>query len=263
MKPLIAVLLLSGVMLFSACCIEDPYENVDNTRFTVTDDFSREFPATEYISLELNAINGPVEVIGIPGAKTVRIWGEKSVSSESYEDADEYMQELKVSINQDGGCIRVRTQQPENTRGRQYRIDYKVRIPENYPVTITMVNGEAYLDNLGKSLHLEMVNGNIVLRNVRGSVNTGITNGNVDVQMVLQPDDRCDIRAVNGKILLSIPPSTSATVTATLTVGAISVNNLTFTAIARTMTTLDGVLGEGQGVINLGTVNGNIELRGE
>lgn len=263
MKSSLFIIPLAGLILFAACCIEDPYENVENTRYTVTEEFSRELAANDYNGLELNNINGPVEVIGIPGAKSVRIWGEKSVSSESYDDADEHLQELLVSIHKDGGRLSVRTQQPENTHGRQYRVDYKVRIPEHWTVSVAMVNGDAYLDNLGKNTQLEMVNGNIVLRNGRGSLNMAITNGNVDAQLLLEAEDHCDIRAVNGKIALSIPAATSANVTATLTLGSILVNNLTFTSLVRTLTTLQGTLGDGHGVINLGTVNGNIELKGE
>jgi hypothetical protein len=263
MKSIIYAILVAGMVLISGCMVDDPFENVDNTRFTASEDFAYEIAADGRAKLELSAINGSVEVIAIPDAKTVRVWGEKSVDSESNADAGEHLEELHISLVENADRISVRTQQPENAHGRVYRVNYLVRIPAGWDVSIAMVNGESYMDNLSGETHLELVNGNVVLRNLYGSLVARVTNGSVDAQMALEPDGRSDIRTVNGKILQSVPKLTSATVAASLVTGTISVHNLDLHNVSRSLIAYQGVLGEGKGEIILQTVNGSIELWGE
>jgi len=255
--------LAAAVALLGGCDIDDPYQNVDNTRYVATDEFEYETPVEGRHALDLNAINGKVEVIAIPGAQTVRIWGEKRVASDSDEDANEHLDNLEVRMIADDERISVRTAQPENTHGRDYRVDYSVRIPAGWAAVIIMVNGAAYLDNLSGDTSIELVNGEVVLRSIYGSLETRVTNGDVDARMVLAPGGRCDLSTVNGRIDLMVPRITSAGVTAGLTTGSISVSNLELHEAVRTKRTLKGVLGDGNGEILLQTVNGSIALNGE
>jgi hypothetical protein len=263
MKIKLSYILILAVALLGGCTIEDPYENVDNTRFVAAEEFEYEVAAVSRFTLELNAINGEVEVIAIPGTKSVRIWGEKRVASESDQDASEHLEDLKVRIIEDTDHISVRTQQPENTHGRVYTVDYNIRIPAEWDVVIALVNGEVYLDNLTGETQLDLVNGDAVMRNLYGSLIARLTNGEIDVEMALANGGRCDLSTVNGRIDLAIPRSTSATVNASLTTGSISLYNLEFDDLNRTKRTLSGLLGDGQGAIVLQTVNGSISLSGE
>ena len=263
MKIKMPYILIVALLLLGGCTIEDPYENVDNTRFVAWDDFDYELTAAGRFALELNAVNGDVEVIGIPESKTVRIWGEKCVASESDDDANDHLEELKVRIIEDTERISVRTQQPENSHGRIYSIDYSIRVPADWDVTVAMVNGKIYIDNLKGETRLDLVNGDAVMRNLFGSLVTRMTNGKADVGMELAAGGRCDVSTVNGRIDLQIPKTTSAKVTAHLTTGSISVYDLEFDDLSHTKRSLTGVLGDGRGEIVLQTVNGDISISGE
>ena len=67
---------------------------------------------------------------------------------------------------------------------------------------------------------------------------------------------------VNGSIVLDIPQNTSADFSASLVNGSISLQNLTLHNRVATSKSLQGRLGDGQGMISLRTTNGNIEVLG-
>lgn len=263
MKTIKWFLLVPGMFLLGGCEIDDPYQNVDNTRYVAYDEFDYETPVADRYIFDLSAINGKVEVIGIPGARSVRIWGEKSVGSESDDDANDHLDDLQVRVVTDADRVSVRTQQPENTHGRNYRVDYTVRIPADWDVVISQVNGEAYIDNLTAATSIDLVNGDVILRSLYGSLTTNVTNGEVDAEMALAPGGRCDLSTVNGRIALTVPKTTSASVNLSLSTGSISVYNLDLQDENRTRRTLKGVLGDGKGEILLQTINGSITLSGE
>jgi len=67
---------------------------------------------------------------------------------------------------------------------------------------------------------------------------------------------------VNGSIVLDIPQNTSAEFFASLVNGSISLQNLTLHNRVATSKSLQGRLGDGQGMITLRTTNGNIDVSG-
>jgi len=67
---------------------------------------------------------------------------------------------------------------------------------------------------------------------------------------------------VNGSIALDIPQNTSADFSASLVNGSISLQNLTLHNRVTTSKSLQGRLGDGQGMISLRTTNGNIDVLG-
>ncbi len=250
------------VLILIGGCVEQPFENVDNTYHSASAEFEFEVPVAAMRRLRLTAINGPVDVVGVKGSRSVQVWGERQVSSDSYRDAKSYLDELKVSQAAGNEELVIRTIQPENTHGRECRVDYHLRVPLDWNVEISNVNGDVFIDGLQGDAHIDLVNGKIRVREFIGSLIAGTTNGPVDVQMQLPENGVCRLATVNGEIDLTIPKATSARFDAALVAGKISLLNLSLTNQTSTRNSLSGTLAEGKGQISLQTVNGNILLEG-
>ena len=96
----------------------------------------------------------------------------------------------------------------------------------------------------------------------RGNLSTEVTNGNLTGGVSLPVDGSCWMNSVNGNITLTVPRTSSAEVTASVTNGTVSVNNLQLLLRTSSWTSLSGTLGDGKGSIQLTTVNGTVVLSG-
>jgi len=250
------------VLSLSSCVVVDPIDHVSDTDFSASATFSFEVPVKNQRCLEIEGINGSITITGKSGISTAQIWGEKSVASDSYEDAEAHLQYLEVQISDKTDKISVETDQPSVTSGRSYQVIYNAIIPADWDVAIENVNGKILIDSLNGDVSVGLVNGDVVLTEISGDIAVCVTNGTVYGKMNLPTNGFCTISTVNGQIQLSIPQTTSATLGAKVTNGTVSVSNLTLNNMVSSQHSMSGVLGGGQGTITVETVNGSITVTG-
>jgi predicted membrane protein len=107
-----------------------------------------------------------------------------------------------------------------------------------------------------------VVNGVVNATEVSGSVNVAVTNGTISGKVFIPENGSCILSLVNGNVSLLVPRTTSATVSATVTLGTVSVSNLPMTYTTNTPVVVTGVLSGGKGSIRLSTVTGVVQLVG-
>ncbi len=255
---------LSSLVALSACDVRviDSDDNVANTNFFAVESFSFEIAVKNQTRLTLNAINGPVDVIGVAGATTAKIFGERRVESESEADAKAHLKELEVRVTDRQDEISVNTIQPDNAHGRNYKVVYHLRLPNTWKFSIDQVNGTVAIDSLNNAVSVKLINGSVQLREIFGSVSTELINGQLTGKLDLPVQGTCKMTTVNGQILLTIPKTTTADFSAAVTNGDINLANLSLQNSVSTPQSLRGKLGDGQGTISLSTVNGNISVSG-
>ena len=236
--------------------------NVDNTNYSASEDFSYRIATGNNTNLRLEAINGNVEVEGVSGIDSVRIWGERKVESESVADAEAHLSELSVEINEHGGQIIMWTDQPEKNYGRNYQVEYNIQVPEDWQLDIEEVNGNINISDMEQSVVAGLTNGNLYLWDISGSVDGELINGNIDSKIVLPAAGVCELSIMNGQIDLMIPQPTSATFLASVMNGEIDLTNISLQNQTVTSTSVVGTLGSGNGKVNLSTMNGNIRVTG-
>ncbi|MCK6561590.1 DUF4097 family beta strand repeat protein [candidate division KSB1 bacterium] len=263
---------------FSACEIDRVVDA--GGQATERETFSFQVEAVNQSRLRVEGINGPVEIVGVPGATTVEIWGERRVTSQSHEDAAAYLRHLEVRVSDSREEVLVKTIQPNDTHGRTLEVVYHLRLPAAWQVQVKNVNGNVRVDSLQQQAKINLANGNVelyeisgtataaltngnlVMRGVHGNVSGELINGNILVETRLVPNGVCELSAVNGIISLQIPKATSAELEAKVSNGTINLSGLTLQVAASSPQTLRGRLGAGEGRIALATVNGNILVAG-
>jgi len=258
----IYILSLFLLIALTACGIFEPSDEVSNTEFVAEEAFSFEVPVNNHILLDLEAINGNIEISGVTDASMVKIWGERRVASESLEDAELYMKELQVRVTDTKDEIFVKTIQPKKNDGRNFVVDYNMTLPQNLELSVENINGKVHIDRVNNRVSVGNVNGQVHLVEVVGSVSVNVVNGQIEAELTLPLDGSIDMRTVNGQIDLDIPEETSARLSAQVTNGNIFVSNLVLDNEVKSRHSLSGTLADGQGMILLRTVNGGIHVSG-
>lgn len=275
--PFAAVLAIT----LAGCDAGNIFDNNDASgNATASETFSFELQVERQNRIELRGVNGNVELVGVPNAQTVQIWGERRVTSRSSADARAYLNNLQARVTDGNDEVLVETVQPDDNHGRQLQIDYHLRVPYTWLTAIHNTNGNVIIDSLGQTVAISLtngnvlaqeingdvsaslINGNVVLNEINGSASALLTNGSINATIILPPRAGCHLNTVNGTITLQIPRDTSAEFTASVANGTISLADLMLQTSVTSPTSTRGRLGEGAGTITLKTVNGDIRVKG-
>jgi hypothetical protein len=285
-KALFKAFALASLCAFSACYInhiEDPSEDASgNARAVET--FSFTANVVNQSRVDVWGINGPIDIVGVPGAAKAEIWGERRVTSRSTEDARDFLRQVQVQF--DAGSVTnvifAKTNQPAETHGRKVEVIYHLRVPGHLAAMVNNVNGNVLIDSLAGAASVELTNGNVNLREFSGNMAVRLTNGNVtltnftgsmftfvslvngniDAGLTLPRQAACELSTVNGTIGLRIPRNTSAQLSAEVANGTINTTGLVILDSSTTPKSVRGRLANGDGRITLKTVNGSIGVTG-
>ena len=272
------------LIVFVAACNDDDDNGyrVDNNDYSASADFAFSFyppyQATDFI---LEAISGQASVQFMPDAvlDSILVWGERRVESESLADAEAHLADLHVLYTEVDNELRFRTDQPDESGGRSYIIEYHIEIPESMSLILSQVNGPVWIHDMANESIVSVVNGSIYLHgsgsatssivngylhfeSFEGSVAGSSVNGGITAEIILPEEGMCDLDVVNGNISLEIPDTTSAEFSANVTNGQIGYTGLVFIDAVISQNSVAGTLGEGEGTIGLSTTNGNITVVG-
>jgi len=233
----------------------------DEQKVEVSASFSRVVPAQGRDRLLLVGINGSALIRGVAGAQEVTIEAVRRVRSHSRWDAEEHLGLLQVQVLTDSENLEIRTQQPGSTGGRGYEVDYDVAIPAHWLVRVVQGNGGVRVWDMGGDAWVENGNGDVVFSGQRGSVHGSVGNGEIRADVDLPPHSQVVLAAGNGGIQLTIPSRASAAFEARVGNGVITVTGLTFSQWVSTSRSAQGVLGSGEGLLDLSVGNGWILVK--
>ena len=233
------VLLCVGLLLWPACDSSDT-DNGGSTDFEAKETFSYTFSARQFNALHLDGISGYVSITGTVAGTAIQISGEKIVASSSIDDATQHLDDLEIVIDESGVTLKVKTEQPDDPRGRNYIVNYTITIPAS------------------KDLKVSNVNGNVELGQLAGKIEVDLVNGSVQCMGSSAPARDVRLSTVNGSIDYGIPVSASARLLATVVNGHISLSNLDISNAQITPTQVSLVLGGGGVNVQLSTVNGDV-----
>ena len=240
----------------------DDGDEVDNQSYSASESFSFNIEINEQDYLRLNTINGDIEITGIDGSESVVITGERIVKSDSRTDAEEHLEFLRVEIEENVSNITIETNQPDKSEGRNYIINYNIEVPSNWQINVNHVNGNLEILNIENDIDASLINGNINLSDISGNVDVSIVNGTFIGDVTIPLNGYCRVNLINGILKLDIPKSTSADFSASVVNGLIRLNDLALENLSTSPHRASGTLGEGEGNIDLETVNGTITVNG-
>jgi len=248
--------------VFGFGCSDNSVNSIHTTDHVASEPFEYSFDSAAHLGINLDGINGNVQISSESGLNSVEISGLRRVGSDSDADAEEYLRLLTVTVSDSGECIQITVDQPSDTEWRSVTVDFDILVPTDYELEINIVNGNVTLDSLNADVQISTVNGNIIFDRINGQCDMQVVNGQISGMMLLPPQGGSAFSVVNGLLNLTIPRTTSADFGASVVNGGISINELVFHDYYETPTSFSGTLGSGDGTIALSAVNGNISVTG-
>jgi len=234
----------------------------DDPKFFANDTFTTEFLLVNHSRIRLETVRGNIEIEGRNDTNSVTVIAQKYVGSDSLEDAEANLNELEIMVTDQNDEVLIQTLQPVNMQSQKYIVDYLIILPTDMAIEVVHTNGDIDIINFENWVTVDSENGNVFLSNISANVIVTIANGNIDSSIDPPLDGEIILSTNNGDIDLSIPSFTSAGFAASINNGSIQTFNLEFDAAVQTIQSLSGTLGDGDGVIDLGSINGNINVVG-
>src|SRR5216684_1509374 len=223
--------------------------------FAISKEFNQSYPLQPGGSLELQNVNGTVDVQG---------WDRNEIEIHAVKTAKHKESDLeRVSIEVDAkpDAVSIATHYPQN-EGVEVAVEYTIHVPRGARVEhIGTVNGTLRIAGVDAAEDLHTVNGNIEVYEGGGNVHAHTTNGNVHLELArVQDNNGSTAETTNGSILLAVPVDIQADLeTRCLNGNFLSELPVTMEGSLRPRE-MHGRLGNGGAPIRLHTVNGGIRV---
>src|SRR6266481_693330 len=205
--------------------------------FAISKEFNQSYPLQPGGSLELQNVNGTVDVQG---------WDRNEVEVHAVKTAKHRESDLeRVSIEVDAkpDAVSIATHYPQN-EGVEVAVDYTIHVPHGARVE-----------------HIGTVNGNIEVFDGGGTVHAHTTNGNVHLELARLPEKTgAFAETTNGSLVLAVPSDMQADVEARCLNGNFSSELPMTMESSQRPREMHGKLGRGGAPIHLRTVNGGIRV---
>jgi len=265
-KTLGVMAVVADLALLMTGCVTGVVDLDDDSNHSgnveVSASFSQTLALGDQTAVRVVGANGTVRIWGILGAEDVVVDAIRRVRSNSRWDAEEHLADVQVATKVLPHEVEIKTVQPNHSDGRTYVVDYEITMPAHLLPTVTNGNGSIRLEGIHADMSVTNGNGTVELIDVTGSSWVSVGNGGIAAWTYLPLGGQIVHAIGNGTIFLSVQPQVSASFGAKVGNGTISVTGLQLQQVVTTPRHLQGILGSGQGLIDLTSGNGQITVQG-
>jgi len=240
---------------------------------TLEETFKKRIPFQEGGYLELKNSNGRVEIKSWDKSE-VEIVAFKRVQAAGKEQAEEWMNNLKIEVTHTSDQIVIETIAPHSMKSgggffnwlfgngmHSYSVEYEIMVPKSIDMNIATTNGKIYCEQIKGRLRLHSTNGKITGREIEGLVRCKSTNGSIDLEFLsVQPDEEINISTTNGSIRLHMPENFGANIDLKTTNGNIDSDYPLTMEKSWSKQHQIGKIGAGGATLVCHTTNGSIHL---
>jgi DUF4097 and DUF4098 domain-containing protein YvlB len=216
--------------------------------------------------------NGRVSVSNVNGSVTVEAWDNPQVKLEAVKisDSRESLSEVEIKVDAQANSFRVEAEyESGRNRGgdknwkiyKKLEVEFRLMVPRTaFLDEIETVNGSVTVSNFTNYTKISAVNGNVNATNLRGTANLSTVNGTVEADFDrLEQGSKISLETVNGRVNLTIPSDSNATMKADTVNGSIKNDfGLPVRKGEYVGKDLYGRIGNGEVQIKLSSVNGGL-----
>jgi DUF4097 and DUF4098 domain-containing protein YvlB len=171
----------------------------------VTEKFAQTYPLDANGSIQIENVNGSVEIVA---------WDRNEVSLEAEKSArsEEGLARMQLRIQSDNRRLSIKTEYEKKWKfwqGMNAQVHYKLMVPAGASLDqIEVVNADIRVEGVKGDLHLAGVNGGIEAEGVAGNGRFTTVNGTIRVAYAAMPaGGRISLGTVNGTCKLQLPAS--------------------------------------------------------
>ncbi len=240
--------------------------NVAAVRSDEVEKFEQSYPLTA---------NGRVNVSNVNGSITVEAWDKNEVKLEYTKIADtkDRLADVEIKIESRADYFSAETDYGDWKRknggdrwrnGGKLNVEFRLMVPRSAILKdVETVNGSVTVSNFTNITRVSAVNGTVIASNLRGSASLSTVNGEVTADFDrLDNSGKISLETVNGRVNLTIPSDSNATVRAESLNGNISNDfGLPVSKGKYVGRDLYGKIGSGEVQIRLESVNGGLAIK--
>ena len=222
-----------------------------------TESFTQTYPLTANGRVNLENVNGSVEIIG---------WDQPSVKLEAVKTgpSKEDLEHIHLRIDSEPDRLSVKTEYDRKTflRSWQGEVRYTLHVPADANLErISAVNAGLLIRDMRGPVQLKTVNGRIEATGLTGAGHFETVNGSMKIQYAgLTGIDELSLRTVNGGCSLTLPKSAAFTVNSSTVNGNVHAEGeLKIEKTSRGH--FRAAAGSGGPVIAFHSVNGDLRIR--
>jgi hypothetical protein len=236
-------------------------------------DFNKTLPLSAHGRLQLDNVNGRIEIAGWDRNEVV-------IKALKHGKTQESVEAIKINVDSSPDRIVIHTVQPSSATGlpsswfwfgRQKdkaSVDYLVEVPHQAHLDkVDSVNGNVVIDGVSGDTEASTVNGSARVRGAADNLKVSSVNGGIDVELAsLHGSQYVSLDTVNGAIEATLPANADARVSADTLNGGIHTEfpRLVVKKEFPVSKHLKGTLGNGSATVKANSINGSIRfLRGE
>ena len=106
--------------------------------------------------------------------------------------------------------ILIRTVQPQNTRGRNFIVNYTITVPDTLELQVSNITGVIRIESIKNTVVVNNITGEIDLDHIVGSVDARVITGVINGRLTVPLDGTLNLSTMTGKIDVDIPSNSSA-----------------------------------------------------
>jgi hypothetical protein len=275
MKTLLFFMLLP--LFIYGCTMEGSIWLGDDVRASEKE--FKNFSSKQIQRVEIINSNGFIKT-DISNDDSIEVIFEKWVTGDDEYDAEDNLDNVKIYTEKDSSTrtLRLVVKYPIHFGG-SYGCDVSISLPSSVSVDLKTSNGSIEVygiendiecqtsngtikieDTKGDAI-LRTSNGKITVNNHYGEIDARTSNGYIDADVKLPKNGDCILRTSNDGITLSIPEDTSAMISASTSNNSVKISDLDVSVSHSEKSSLEGMIGDGKGNIELETSNGSILLK--
>jgi len=223
----------------------------------VTEKFSHTYPLDASGSIQLENVNGSVEIVA---------WDKPEVSLEAEKSANnaEGLGRIHLRIDSTARRLTVKTEYEKKWKfwdNMNAQVHYKLMVPAGVSLDkISVVNAGIHIDGVKGAVELEAVNGNIEAEGLGGPGEFETVNGSIRITYAALPaSGRVNLETVNGTCRLLLPDNAAFDLEADTVNGRVSCD-FPLTLQKSDKRALRGSVNGGGPRVTLESVNGSLTV---
>jgi len=228
-----------------------------------TDEWTHTYPLSAGGEVRIANTNGRIDIEGT-GGSTVEVRAERIARGATDGAARDLLPRITIKEDVSPERVSLETERMSGIMiGVSFEVRYHVKAPKNATITATNTNGQVVLTGLTGKVSARTTNGGVKGDGLTGDVEARSTNGQVAIDLAsVGASNHVTLHTTNGGVVLTLPESAKADLTASVTNGGISVGEFQGIDVTeKSRRRLEARLNGGGAPIELSTTNGGVRIR--
>ncbi|MGD2095780.1 MAG: DUF4097 family beta strand repeat-containing protein [Phycisphaerales bacterium] len=229
-KIFLACFLCLSIFINGCCCID--IGGWPRVKYERTDTLSAPLSPGSILIAATDV--GTIDVTGM-NVTECNVIAEITVKAPTEEEAKETADQIKITLEQNGRTLKVKTVKPRRRKHRSISIDFNITVPNQTALELGSDVGDIKVLNITEEIKAQTDVGKIICKEISGDIDIRSDVGSVDVVYSKTAPAETDVGSIKTDLPLTVK-------------GKISKN-------------LHGTIGAGEGKLNLKTDVGSITIR--